>query len=130
MINRIKGGPPGPDAVEATEATQATEGTEAVPGFDAVMSQHEVSAVQELSTADPAVMGVIDGVASDLKTGALATPDAALEAVVERLVDVRFEHLDPSVRRQMSDDLREVLLDDPFFVLEVEELIGHALEHA
>ena len=130
MTNRINGGPTGSDAIDAIDAVEkarAAEEVEGASGFDAVMAGQQVDAAGELSAADPVVLGVIEGVAADLKAGAIATPDAALEAVIDRLVEARFDHLEPELRHQMSADLRLALTDDPFFVLEVEELIGHAL---
>jgi hypothetical protein len=128
MSDPIGGGPRGPlgAGLEEVEGAVGAEGVGGVGGdFSAALAQ-EAARAQEVE-GDASVEGVIAEVAGRLGRGELRGPEEALGAVIEGIVEVRFAGVPPEQRAQMSQELREVLLEDPFFVLEVEASLSEAL---
>lgn len=54
-------------------------------------------------------------------------PYQASELFVEGLAEQHFQALDPTTRGALAVDVRTVLMDDAFFVMELEQLLGDAL---
>ena len=135
MTDHVKGGAPsGRELIEQVAPSEAGEPVKPldsaarVEGFDAVVAgQLATDPTAHPISTDPALVEVIDDVARALMTGELADPSSAIEAVIDNIIGLRFKQVAPSIRQRMAEDLRVVLTQDPFFVLEVEELLAHAL---
>lgn len=129
MSDPIKG-PSGPANVEAHALEQADAAQAPQGDFQAaLLEQAQASALDaaaDLSQAE----AVIEQVAQQLQSGALAGPEEALERVIDGIIEARFGQLPPRQLQRMSRDLRATLLEDPFFALEVEEVLLQAMERA
>lgn len=130
MSDPINGGsgPGGPDWPADLEPVEAGEEIgEAGAAFGAALGIE--GGASPLGDAGlQALDAAIGEVAGALARGELADPTQALEAVVGRAVDLCMEADPPEVRRAMAEQLCDVLLADPFFVLEVEALLSQAME--
>lgn len=129
-IDKGLGGPEWSEGVGASEEGASVAGADAAAAayFDALLGLGDAGAAGAALPAElEPLQAIVDDVAAQMRAGAIVDPDAACAAVVERAVAMRFEGLDARTQRRMVADLRDALLDDPFFVLEVEALIGHAI---
>jgi hypothetical protein len=127
MSDPIKGAdaPKGltPQALEQAQEAQGVQG-----GFDAAMVEQAQAAGLQGAQALDASQVLIQQVAQQLHSGALAGPDQALERVIDGIVQARFSALPPQQRLAMARDLKATLQEDPFFTLEVEEALALAME--
>ncbi len=128
MSNPIDGGagPGGPDWAEATSASEGV-GVEGAAGEPAGV---ELAGFDDLGaeTVDlEDLNAVINEVAERLQAGELRDPVEAIERVIDEAVALRTEGFGAGLQRDMAASMRAVLMDDPFFVVEVEALIAHAL---
>lgn len=127
----------GPDWSGAVENASSLEGADAVEGVEAAQAQ-DVAAPLDAASSSPltfdadlqALDETIHAVAAELRDGHLGGPADALEAVIERTVVAQTRALDPATQKTMAAQIREVLLEDPFLVLEIESLIAEALNEA
>jgi len=109
-----------------------------VEGVDAVDAVHKAAAVEASAAVDPtaavdaaAPVGdplhvAIREVADDIREGRVPDEWAASEAVILRLVNLRFAHLGEAQRRKMHLHLHEILHNDPQFQRRIRELIDVA----
>ena len=109
--------PIGPGAVDAAEALDEVEAT---PEFEVA----GVAATQS-AQVDP-LQQAIQEVAADIKAGRLPDKEAASEAVILRLVNLRFGHLTVPQRQKMQLHLHELLHRDPAFQARIDDLIAVA----
>lgn len=136
MSNPIDGGPGGPlwaDSVATDAAAEGSEvdATDAVEdaGFEAALADATAQISQAVGSSSlDGAEEVVLRVADRLRAGELADPAEAVNSVVEDLIDLRFVAMSEANRAQMKRDLLGTLLDDPYFVLEVEELISQAMD--
>lgn len=127
----------GPDWTGAAQKASSLQGADAVEGVEATQIQ-DAAAPVEATSASPLTLDAglqaldetIYAVAAELRDGRLGGPADALEAVIERTVVAQTRALDPATQKTMALELREVLLQDPFLVLEIESLIAEALDEA
>jgi hypothetical protein len=125
MTNRIDG-PGGPGGFTPTAEVDETPQVDGAGFEDALESVDGASAsgVSPLGELDNAVAAVVDQV----RSGELTDPVAITERVIDRLVQLRFGHLGEDVSASMTASVRQALIHDPYFVMEVETLIASALE--
>lgn len=129
MTQPIHTGPKGPTGVEAS-ASEAVAGTHETgeaggPSFEEVMASR---ARGTEAVAGDHLEVIVDEVVTEMMAGHIGGPAEAFDRVVERLVDRHFANLPSAVRERMSAEVREALTTDPHLFLEVEELLGEALE--
>jgi len=126
MSNPIDGagGPGGPDwteaAEEAAETKEVGEG-----GFEAVLNAVHSSEGGDVSLDD--LEAAVTDVAQMLSDGGVADPSAAIELVIDKAISLRTDGLGSALEKRIAEDLKGVLMADPYFVLEVEGLIAHSL---
>lgn len=114
MTDPIK--PVGPGAIDATEALSEVAGAEdALPLQGATQAQTPV-AVDPLDAA-------IQDVAADIQAGRVPDAEAASEAVIIRIVNLRYPHLGDAQRNKMILHLHEMMHRDPQFLARIERLI-------
>jgi len=127
-IQNGPGGPTGPGATGAEVVSHTSELAEAGelrgPSFAEAVARAEEPAAVATAQLD----AIVDEVVTELMAGRIGGPAEAFGEVVQRLVDRRFEGLAPEARGRMTEDVREALTSDPYLFLEVEELLGEALE--
>jgi hypothetical protein len=112
-------GPQGTSEAGATEDAGSVE--EAADAFRAAVEG--AVAAPELSPMD----GLTMEIAGQMQAGEL-DPHQAAELLLEGMVEQRFAALDPTARRAMAVDVRTALMDDSYFMMEVDQLLGAALE--
>ncbi len=124
-----------PEVVESTTQGQDTSGIEAVGALEEDFAQILTDTNAQLSQSQggegastDAVSDVFVEVARSLYHGHITDPGEAVHKVLEGVVSIRFSGLAEPARARMVDALQEVLIDDPFFVLEVEALLAQAME--
>jgi hypothetical protein len=117
----------GATSTAATQAAAPTSGAQKTPsGFSVQAPQgaQPVSAAAAAATglADP-LQTAIREVAEDIKAGRVPDSTAASEAVIIRLVNLRFGHLSDASKRKMTLHLQEMLHRDPFFQSRIDGLL-------
>jgi hypothetical protein len=109
-------GAPAPD--EASEAKRAAD-----KGFAAAIDRAATPAGASRA-AEPTAVGPVADIAADLRAGKL-TPQAALEQVIERILDHQVgATAPPALRAQVATALRQALEDDPVLAAKLRTLGG------
>jgi hypothetical protein len=124
MIKRVGGGPPvaGPDNVEGPKASNAQKA--AFGGLTSARAE----AAPGTSAESAAVHRAVSDVASRVASGETLTPSERVDAVIERMVELRLgEETRPAVLRERVADARAVLGDHPTFAAHVGKLLDEAL---
>ncbi|MCA9562527.1 MAG: hypothetical protein KC561_03515 [Myxococcales bacterium] len=102
------GGPKGPKQPGAIDKPGEVEGTN---------PSEKTFAVSEAQPNQPSkaneILQVIDDVAQDLKTGEVQNMNAALDKVVDRIVQTRYSGMTAEEQKRFASYLKEVLQDDP-----------------
>jgi len=113
-----------PAALAETDNIGTTEPTEdvrqATDAFRAAMAEASDSPDSQ------GIERVVMETARRLQHGELSYADAP-GAVIDGVLGQHFAHLDADTRAAMGDALREALIEDSFFVIEIESAIGQAL---
>ncbi len=125
MTDPIK--PMGPGPIDAPEILDALE-----EANDVVEGKHCLSGVQppvQSAEADP-LRTAIDEVAADIRAGALPDEEAATEAVLIRLVNLRYGFLPEAKRQGMLLHLHGIMHSDPVFQARIERLLALAAPKA
>ena len=114
MVDFIK--PIGAKGVDLVDRTTKVEGGAAA----------EMASAQRIQTGQPvdALQTAISEVAADIKLGNVPDREAASDAVIIRLVNLRFPHLTEAKRTKLLLHMHEVLHRDPQFQARIEELIA------
>lgn len=128
MSDPINGGG-GPGKIGGAGLGDAAVGDVQGAGFDQALSEvGTAGGVGGASAASPeALDNAVMEVAGKIQRGEISGPAEALEEVIGAMVDVQFQALPPSMRAEMSQDLKAEILEDPFLVLEIEEMLQDAL---
>jgi hypothetical protein len=115
----------GATSTAATQAAAPASGSQKTPsGFSvqAPQAAQPVSAAAATGSSDP-LQTAIREVAEDIKAGRVPDSTAASEAVIIRLVNLRFGHLSDASKRKMTLHLQEMLHRDPFFQSRIDGLL-------
>ncbi len=121
------GGPNGPDWTRALDDTQAAQDVGGVdPGVTGI--EGVGAAVESSPVALEGLEAAIDEVARALGQGAIADPLTAVENVISKAIELQNHNLPEPTLKRMTEELQAVLMEDPFFVLEVEGLLADALD--
>lgn len=123
MSNPIDGGAgaTGPQNVLEADATEdAGSVEETADAFRTAVS--DATAVEDLGP----VQGIAMEIAGKLQAGEV-DPYEALELLVEGMANARFAALDDATRTALTTHVRDSLMSDSFFVMELEQLLGAAL---
>lgn len=136
MTNPIK--PVGPSAIPQaapTEGPSATTATQEARAVTPPTRAFEVGPTQVAQTQGPApvqgagaitqdpLQAAIREVVADIKAGIVPDAAAAADAVIIRLVNIRFSHLNEAGRRKMQLHIHELLHSDPQFHDRIERLL-------
>ncbi len=108
-------------AAETGAAQEAGSVEEAADAF-----RTEVEGASQAAESSP-VNSLAMEVATKMHAGQLDPHQACVE-LLESMAELRFSMLEPNARRALAVDVRTSLMADGFFVMEVEELLGAALE--
>ena len=107
-----------------TDSAAPTEGAgdveQTTKAFRSAMA--DAAAVDSQHGIDAAVSEA----ARQLHRGTLSPADAP-GAVIDAMVDARFSNLSPQERGAMKQALRDALLSDTYFMIELESALGQAL---
>lgn len=122
MSNPIKptGGVGGPSAADAVEGAERTEGT----SFGARLEASQ--RVEATGAAPDPLLRAVQEVAADVRAGLVPDAQAATDAVIIRLVDLRYGHLEATRRQGLVVQLHAMLATDPRFQARIEELLASA----
>lgn len=101
--------------------------SEAVKGADTAQTTFAVNApatasANQVQQTDP-LQAAIGEVAADVRAGRVPDAQAASDAVIIRLVNLRFGHLGEAQKQKLLLHLHEVLSNDPQFQARIEGLI-------
>lgn len=120
MVDFIK--PIGAKGVDLVDSIDLVDRTTKVEGGAAA----EMASAQRIQTGQPvdALQTAISEVAADIKLGNVPDREAASDAVIIRLVNLRFPHLTEAKRTKLLLHMHEVLHRDPQFQARIEELIA------
>ena len=123
--------PPGPDAVgagEAAEGIDAAEGVSETGVTDAAAAsrfRNAAAAAGEARPVDPLQVALAE-VAADVRAGRVPDHDAAVDAVVIRIVNLRYHHLPAAQRDKLVVQLHGLLHNDPRFRARLDDMIANA----
>ncbi len=127
MSDPIKG--PGTEPLQGIDTTEVQATGQAQPlATDFSQALADTAATNTQAAELEPLESVVHDVAARLHNGQIASPAEALTEVVDGLLDQRFGTLPDRTRARMKKDVRGAMLDDPFFVMEVESLIQQALD--
>ena len=107
---------------EPTESPSRTGLLDPVNSVTAVEAADRASAVDRVA-GDNLVIEVVKEVRLALRSGAISSPDAALDAVIERLVERRYQSMGSRERLRFAGHLRSILPADPVVGATLRELI-------
>lgn len=109
-------GAPGVDAAEAVSEAEGAESSSQLERLEGAQGAPENAAVDPLDAA-------IQEVAADIRAGRVPDAEAASEAVILRLVNLRYAHLGDAQRQKMILHIHEMLHRDPRFLERIERLL-------
>lgn len=126
MTDPIKppGSASGPGALDGVDEAERAEGAQGPRFADEVEASRRSA---QASASDPLLRAVSE-VAADVRAGRVPDAQAATDAVIIRLVDLRYGHLEPARREGLVMQLHAMLQNDPRFQARIEELLSAATQ--
>jgi len=119
-------GPSAPAAASETQATTAPTRAFEVGPTQVAQTQGAAPAQGAGTVSQDPLQAAIREVVADIKAGIVPDAAAAADAVIIRLVNIRFSHLNEAGRRKMQLHIHELLHSDPQFHDRIERLLQAA----
>ena len=115
--------PPGcPSSIDGAGSVSEVKEAGAQSEAGREVSSAESTEAPSAGSNDPVIAAMRD-VVTKYHAGATPDLDSAIQAVVDRLVEIRFSQLSVETRSRMATSLNRMLGDDPRFVAMVEQML-------
>ena len=89
-------------------------------------TQSPATAQHTKATDESPMIHAVQEVARQHQTGAIKTVQDAIHVVVDKIVELRFSHLNPITSQNMTQSIQQVLENDPHFILMIKKVLKQA----
>ncbi|MBN1944687.1 MAG: hypothetical protein JW797_03380 [Bradymonadales bacterium] len=125
------GGPKGPTGPAGAGRIQPGEGMTPGQKADRVFAGPELSQTPapEAAQGDTTVTTAVTEVAQAMRAGEIPGIQAAVEVVLDRIVQTRYTAMSPVEQRRFATHLKEILAGDPVAFEQIRTMLQEALDN-